>query len=171
MRRVSLPLPLVLVVGALAGCHATTPEERPLDRAALEQAARATLDDFHAAAAVPDGPRYFGHFAADGVFLGTDATERWTVEEFRAYAKPHFDAGRGWTYRATDRHVAVDSEGRYAWFDEALENAKLGPCRGSGVLRREAGAWKVVQYNLTIPVPNDLALEVAEQIRKHAAGK
>lgn len=142
-----------------------------VDRGVLAAEARGMLDDFHAAAAAADGARYFSHFAADGVFLGTDATERWPVDAFRAYAKPHFDAGKGWTYVARARNVDVDPAGAYAWFDEELESARLGPCRGSGVLRREGGAWKVVQYNLTIPVPNDLALEVAERIRRHARGE
>lgn len=164
-------VPLLFAIGSIAVGCGVTPERELVDRDKLVADARATLDDFHAAAAAADGPRYFGHFAADGVFLGTDATERWTVDEFRAYARPHFDAGRGWTYRVTARHVAVDSGGAYAWFDEALENAKLGACRGSGVLRREAGVWRIVHYNLTIPVPNALALEVAEQIRRHAQGK
>jgi len=136
-----------------------------VDKRTLETEARATLDDFHAAAAAANEARYFSHFATDGVFLGTDATERWTVDAFKAYAKPHFDAGKGWTYKATERHVDIDAEGRYAWFDELLENAKLGVCRGSGVLRREGEEWKVVQYNLTIPIPNSLALKVADLIR------
>jgi len=161
---------LALIVMTV-GCRAA-PEEHPLtDKDLLAVEAVATLEDFHAAAAAADGARYFGHFAADGVFLGTDATERWTVDAFRAYARPHFDAGTGWTYTATERHVDVDPAGAYAWFDELLANAKLGPCRGSGVLRREAGGWKVVQYNLTIPIPNDLATDVAEQIRRHAQGE
>src|SRR5271170_6668114 len=146
-------------------------EERFVDTTTLLAEARAMLDDFHAAAAKADGPRYFEHFAMDGVFLGTDATERWAVEEFRAYARPLFEAGRGWTYRVTDRHVAIDEGGTYTWFDETLANDKLGTCRGSGVLRREAGAWKIVQYDLSIPVPNAMALEVAEQIRRHGGGK
>ena len=54
----------------------------------------AVLDDFHAAAADADEERYFGHLAASGVFLGTDATERWTKEQFRAYAHPHFAKGK-----------------------------------------------------------------------------
>jgi ketosteroid isomerase-like protein len=158
-----------IAAGSIAVGCTVTPD--PPDREALSRDARATLDDFHAAAAAADGPRYFGHFATDGVFLGTDATERWPVDAFRAYAKPHFDKGQGWTYRATERHVDVDAASGYAWFDEALENAKLGACRGSGVLRREGGAWKIVQYNLTIPVPNALALDFAEQIRRQAGGK
>jgi ketosteroid isomerase-like protein len=160
---------VLALLGLVTGCT-SNPRESSVDQEKLAAEVRATLDDFHAAAAAADGPRYFAHFAPDGVFLGTDATERWTVDAFKAYAKPHFDAGHGWTYHATERHVGVDAQGAYAWFDEALENAKLGPCRGSGVLRHEPSGWKIVQYNLTIPIPNDLALDVAAQIRQKLQG-
>lgn len=110
------------------------------------------LDDFHDAAAKADEPRYFGHFAANGVFLGTDATERWDVAAFRAYAHPHFAKGKAWAMKASVRFVVV--RGDVAWFDEALETEKLGPARGSGVLVREGGAFKIAQYNLTITIPN-----------------
>lgn len=126
------------------------------------------LDDFHAAAAAADGPRYFGHFAPEGVFLGTDATERWTLEEFKAFAKPYFDKGKGWAYKAKSRHVQLSPAGDVAWFDEALESASYGDCRGSGVLRRMEGAWKIAQYNLTIPIPNDLAADFVAKIRAAA---
>ena len=125
----------------------------------------AVLEDFHKAASEADGARYFGHFTENAIFLGTDATERWTVDEFRAYARPHFDAGRGWTYVATERNVFLAEDGQTAWFDERLANEGLGECRGSGVLVLEEGRWKIAQYNLTIPIPNDLAQEVVEKIR------
>jgi ketosteroid isomerase-like protein len=166
MRSLSSRLIALVLV---AGCTAKARQDR-VDRNALVAEARATLDDFHAAAAAADGPRYFGHFTKDAVFLGTDASERWTVDAFRAYADPLFEAGRGWTYRVKERHIDVDLGGAYAWFDEVLENEKLGACRGSGVLRRE-GAWKIVQYNLTIPIPNALAVHVAEEVRRGADGK
>jgi hypothetical protein len=52
--------------------------------------------------------------------------------------------------------VSVDGAGRLAWFDEDRATERLGPCRGSGVLRREGdGAWKIVQYNLAVTVPNE----------------
>jgi hypothetical protein len=164
--RVLLLPPLLL---ASSACSA--PLEDAVHRDALLSDARATLDELHAAAAAADEARYFALFAPEGVFLGTDASERWTVDEFRAYAQPHFAAGKGWTYRAVARHVDLSRDGAWAWFDEALENEKLGTCRGSGVLRREGDAWRVVQYDLTIPIPNDLALEVAERIRRHARGE
>jgi hypothetical protein len=51
-----------------------------------------------------------------------------------------------------------------AWFDELLDNKKLGETRGTGVLVKQNGEWKVSQYHLTIPIPNALASSVAELI-------
>jgi hypothetical protein len=141
------------------------------------QAARPTaevagvLDALHEAAAAADEPRYFGLFAKDAVFLGTDPDERWTVEEFRAYAHPHFERGTGWTYvpRPGRRHVMLSRDGGLAWFDEVLDNEKYGECRGTGVLVRVDGEWKIAHYSLTLPIPNDLALEVVERIRESRA--
>jgi ketosteroid isomerase-like protein len=127
------------------------------------------LDDFHAAAAVADEERYLGHLAPDAVFLGTDASERWTVEEFRAFVHPYFSKGRGWTYVATERHVMLAADGNLAWFDETLGNEKYGKLRGTGVLRKEEGRWKIVHYSMTFLVPNDVAPAVVDVIRSKAA--
>jgi len=125
-----------------------------------ERAITATLDDFHDAADKADEARYFAHFAKQGVFLGTDATERWDVTAFRAYAHPHFAKGKAWSMRATARHLTIGEGSAIAWFDEALETKNLGPARGSGVLVLEGGAWKIAQYNLAITVPNERFGEV-----------
>lgn len=123
----------------------------------------ATLNDlmegFHKAASNADFDAYFSRFADESVFLGTDASERWPIEAFKAYAKPHFDAGRGWTYRTVDRHWRI--HGDVAWFDEQLDNENLGRCRGSGVAIKENGEWKVAHYSLTLLIPNEIADEVA----------
>lgn len=124
------------------------------------------LDDFHSAASEADGKRYFGHFTADAVFFGTDATERWPIEQFRAYAGKYFDQGKGWTYRATERNIFFADDAKTSWFDERLENENYGECRGTGVLRKQDGQWKIAQYNLTIPIPNAIARDVVNMIRK-----
>ncbi len=123
-----------------------------------------TLDDFHLAAAQADGDRYFAHFTEDAVFLGTDAGERWSLAQFRAYAEPHFSKGQGWTYVASERHIQLGADGKFAWFDECLQNEKYGEVRGSGVLQLLGDSWKIAQYNLTFPVPNDLAQGVVKKI-------
>lgn len=129
----------------------------------------ATLDAFHAAAAKADGARYFGLFTADGVFIGTDAAERWTVPQFRAYAAPFFAKGQGWTYVPRERHVVVaDLPCRcVATFDEILDNASYGTTRGTGMLMLEHGVWRIAQYALTIPVPNDMARGMALMIQAY----
>jgi hypothetical protein len=129
----------------------------------------AVLDDWHRAAAVADESRYFSHFAPNGVFMGTDATERWTVSEFRQWAKPHFDRKKAWSFTPRDRHIAFSPDGATAWFDEMLDTPNLGVCRGSGVLLRQGGVWKIAQYNLSIAVPNSIADALVKQIA--AAGK
>jgi ketosteroid isomerase-like protein len=121
--------------------------------------ASATVDRFHAAAAAADEAAYFALFAEGGVFLGTDGKERWTVPAFRAYAHPRFASGKAWSFRATRRDLSV--RGDIAWFDEDLATPNLGPARGSGVLQRDSqGAWKVAQYNLSIPIPNERFADV-----------
>jgi len=130
----------------------------------------AVLDDFHQAAADADEERYFAHFAPEGVFLGTDASERWTVEEFRAYAHPHFSKGNGWTYKPGERHIEVSDGARIAWFDEKLTNEKYGELRGTGVLRNIDGQWKIAQYNLTFTIPNDATREIVDRIAEHLSG-
>ncbi len=125
----------------------------------------AVLTDFHLAASQADGDRYFRHFSPGGIFLGTDGTERWTVKDFRAYAKPHFDQGNGWTYVAVERNISVARGGHTAWFDERLTNEKYGEVRGSGVLQKQGEHWRIAQYNLTFTVPNELSSTLVELIR------
>ncbi len=158
MRRTAIVL-LAAASIASAACGGTIPPApvavAPIDRDAAKRAITIALDDMHDAAAHADEARYFAHFASDGVFLGTDATERWDVPAFRAYAHPHFAKGKAWAFRATRRAIVMSSDGTLAWFDEDLATEKLGPARGSGVVRFEGGTWKVAHYNLTIVVPNE----------------
>ncbi|MFN2240046.1 MAG: nuclear transport factor 2 family protein [Thermoanaerobaculia bacterium] len=124
-----------------------------------------TLNTFHEAASRADGEAYFALMSKDAVYIGTDATERWSLAEFRAFAEPYFEKGRGWTYIPTKREIVIGPGGSTAWFDEILENASYGTTRGTGVLVRDGAEWKIAQYHLTIPVPNDLAKQVVEMIR------
>jgi len=104
--------------------------------------------------------------APNAVFLGTDATERWDKAAFQAFAHPYFAKGKAWTFTPRDRHIDLSHDGRVAWFDELLDSATYGECRGSGVLEKTEGGWKITQYNLTIPMPNDLAKDLVARIRE-----
>jgi len=101
---------------------------------------------------------YFDRYSTDAVFLGTDKTERWTIEEFKAYAKPAFSDGHGWTYAVIERNW--EGDGNTRWFDEILLNEKLGHCRGTGVVEFINGEWKISHYALTMLVPNSIAAKV-----------
>jgi uncharacterized protein (TIGR02246 family) len=131
-------------------------------------AVAAVVDDWHAAAAAADEARYFGHMTEDSVFLGTDATERWTKKQFEDYAHPHFAKGKAWSFRSVRRKVSFSKDGNVAWFDEDLATPNLGPARGSGVLVYDGKDWKISQYNLSVPIPNEIFGEVKKLIEGHA---
>jgi phosphohistidine phosphatase SixA/ketosteroid isomerase-like protein len=169
-----LPARRVHAVGAadpdaLAAHFTKLHAERTLPGVAGEVARR--LDDFHDAAANADATRYFTILPDDAVFLGTDGTERWTGAEFRRdYAKYFDNRSSAWTYVALQRHVDVEPGDQVAWFDETFDNEAYGECRGSGVMAKRDGEWVLRQYHLTVPVPNDLARDVARRIRTFQDG-
>jgi len=154
-----------------AGCAATPPKSHTAEAPMTDHraAVSATLDAFHQAAARADADRYFAFFAKDAVFIGTDATERWTIEQFHRYADPIMARGQGWLYLPSNRNLAFNARADTAWFDEMLTNESYGLCRGTGVLSLHDGRWLIDQYHLTIPVPNDLAKDFAQKIREHSA--
>jgi hypothetical protein len=150
-----------LLVLSLVAALQTTPEAE----------ASAVVDRLHTLASAADGPAYFALFTPDARFIGTDATERWSVEAFKAYAMPYFSQGRGWTYHPRDRVVTLlDLPCRcVAEFDELLENEAYGVTRGSGVLVHTEAGWKIQQYVLSFVVPNDAARDVTALIRSKEA--
>ncbi len=134
-------------------------------------AVNTALDQVHEQAARADFDAYFALYSDKAVFLGTDATERWPIADFKAYARPRFEDGGGWEYHVLERHVDFAPDGNVAWFDERLENVNMGETRGSGVLLRENGAWKIAQYNLTVLVPNELARDIVQRIREYQSSE
>ncbi len=158
---------VALTLLAAAGCATSQPGAVAGDaKAAVGDA----LDRWHVAAAQADADAYFGGMTAGGVFLGTDAGERWTRREFRAAYGGHFERGKAWTFRPQRRAVVVGPGGAVAWFDELLDSDHLGQLRGSGVLVKRDGRWLVAHYDLSIPIPNDLADQVVDDIRAHLKG-
>ena len=121
----------------------------------------ALLDGLHKDAHEGNYQAYFARYSPDAIFLGTDKTERWTIEEFKTYAKPAFVDGHGWTYKVIERNW--EGDGDIQWFDEILFNEKLGHCRGTGVVELINGEWKIAHYALTMLIPNSIAAEVGSQ--------
>ena len=112
------------------------------------------MDAWHKAAAEADFDAYFNLMTTDGVFIGTDATENWQKDAFKEFSKPYFDKGKAWSFSALERNVYVNSTEDFAWFDELLDT-QMKICRGSGVLKKINGEWKIAHYVLSIAVPND----------------
>jgi len=139
----------------------------PVDVAAETAAVSTVLDSLHYYASVANEDAFFALMAPNTLFIGTDVTERWPSAELRNYVHARFEQGDGWTYRLREgtRHVVISPGGDVAWFDEILENENWGVTRGTGVLQAIDGQWKIAQYHLTIPVPNDIAREVVAMIR------
>lgn len=119
-----------------------------------EKAVSKMLDDWHKAAAEAKFDTYFSYMADDGIFIGTDATENWNLTQFKAFSKPYFDKGKAWHFTAVQRNVFFNATKDMAWFDELLDT-EMKLCRGSGVLRKENGKWKIAHYVLSMTVPND----------------
>ncbi len=120
-----------------------------------------TIDSWHKAAAEANYDNYFDLLTDDAVFIGTDATENWTKSEFEAYAKPHFDKGKAWSFTTVERHIYFNSDNTIAWFDELLDT-QMKICRGSGILVLQKGQWKIQHYVLSMTVPNDNVTEVVK---------
>ncbi len=129
------------------------------------------LDTWHLAAARADEAQYFSLMTPEAVFLGTDATERWSREAFQAWAHPYFAAGRGWSFRALRRRVMYNRDRTVAWFDEELDTPNLGPARGSGVLLKLGRDWRIAHYDLSVPIPNPLMKQVKALIEGATPGR
>jgi len=121
------------------------------DKAAIDS----LLDAWHHAAAVADEDTFFGRMTAGAIYLGTDATERWQRDDMKAWSKEYFERDSAWAFTPKNRQVYLSADGRMAWFEELLDTW-MGVCRGSGVLQKTSGGWKIKHYNLAVTVPNDL---------------
>lgn len=119
------------------------------------------LDDFNTLAANADFEKYFDCFAEESTFIGTDATEVWNKKEFKEWAKPFFDKKTTWNFKSLKRNIYFSKDGNYAWFDEILDT-QMKICRGSGVVEKIGGKWKVKQYVLSVTVPNEVVDEVVK---------
>ncbi len=125
------------------------------------------LDNLHKYASEANGEKYFQLFNDQAVFHGTDLNERWSIDEFKKYAQNRFDTGIGWTYKSLERNIFINSSNTTAWFDEILINEKYGKFRGTGVLSKVDSMWKIDQYNLLLPIPNDLLLKYTKEVKEY----
>ena len=142
----------------------SNPKREGLDS---QRSAHRLLHDLHDAATRAHYERYFDCFSKDAVFLGTDASERWTKSEFQSWAHPHFQRDSAWIFTVLDRKLHATADGATLWFEESLGSRSYGECRGTGVILTEKnGTHRIAQYNLTVPIPNDLLPAIADRISR-----
>ncbi len=132
--------------------------------------ARWLLHDVHRAKAEGDGERYFGHFAPDGVFLGTDRSERFSLAGMRAILGPYYARGARPLTIPVEQIVYPTPDGGWAWFEQLVERQHVGRMRGTGVLRKVDDTWKFLHYNVVLIVPNALAEDFARRIEAFYTG-
>lgn len=156
MKKTTILFAFLLLMLSLSGAPAQTKSEN-------EKTAIGTmLDGFNAAAAKADFNTYFNYFADESTFIGTDATEVWDKKAFMIWAKPYFDKKSTWNFTALKRNIYFSKDGKLAWFDELLDT-QMKICRGSGVVEKINGQWKIRQYVLSMTVPNEVVDQVVAE--------
>jgi len=156
---------LTALIAALALSQAATAAPT------AEAQVASVLDRLNQASSTADEATYFSLFASDARFVGTDASEHWTLAQLRAYAEPAFKRDSAWSFPATSRTITIAPiDCRcIAWFEEKLASPSYGETRGSGVVRLTDDGWRIEQYVLSFAVPNDKADAVVALIKGEAA--
>lgn len=156
---------LLLFTGLVLSCNCDKKEKAPINEGVEKAYISKMLDDWHLNASQTNFDAYFKAMTAEGVFVGTDAAEVWSKDEFKAFSKPYFDKGSAWSFTAVDRNIYFSPSGELAWFDELLDTW-MGVCRGSGVLKKVDNSWLIEHYVLSLTVPNDNIGDVIEINKK-----
>ena len=129
------------------------------------------LDAWHGAAAAADEEKYFSYFTPDAVFLGSDASERWTRDEFRKWAATVLRPGQGLELQGG---VAVDlllAGPRRGMVRRGARHAEHGPVPGIGCSRPRGRLMADHPVQPLRPIPNDLVDEFTKRIGEEAKKK
>ena len=155
-------LSLLLLAVSLGAQGQTAPGD-----AAYRKQISAFIDEWHDDAAHAR-MAYFDKIAPNGIYIGTDKTELWTREQFKAWAKRAFDRKSAWSFRATKRNIYMSADKKFIWFDELLDT-QMGPCQASGVMRKTDKGFEIEHYQLSIAVPNEVADKVTKLVKEFEA--
>lgn len=147
-------------------CNTGVKKNTETDKTAEIQTINNFMDAWHLAATEANYENYFSKMDSTSVFIGTDASENWSKQQFESFSKPYFDAGKAWDFKTLERNVFLSDDGKFAWFDELL-NTWMGACRGSGVLEKNKEGWTLKQYVLSVAIPNEDIKEVILAKRKN----
>jgi hypothetical protein len=135
--------------------------------AELAKQVNAFVDEWHDDAAHAR-LAYFDKMAKDGVYIGTDKTELWHRDEFKAWAKRFFERKSAWSFHATRRNVYASADKSMIWFDELLDT-QMGVCMASGVIHKTANGFEIVHYQLSMAVPNEVNSQVVKMVKEFEA--
>ena len=119
------------------------------------------IDNWHNAASKANFDDYFNFISNDGIFIGTDLSERWTKTEFSNFSKPYFEKGKAWSFSSKERSIRLNKIKTIAWFDEVLETW-MGDCRSTGVLSINNEQWQLEHYQLSVTIDNELMPQFLE---------
>jgi hypothetical protein len=122
------------------------------------------LNNWHQAAAKADELVFFDSMDENGIYIGTDATECWSRQEFYDWALKYFDRETAWDFRPVSRNIYFSKDGKTVWFNELLDTW-MGVCRGSGTLHAGTNGWKIDQYHLSVTVPNEKIKDFIELLK------
>lgn len=150
---------LLIFIAVFSSCENKPSNINDLKEASEKEAINTLLDDWHKSASEAKYDAYFNAMSNTSVFIGTDASENWNNKDFKVFSKPFFDLGKAWDFKPVKRNIYISAEGNFAWFDELL-NTWMGVCRGSGVLSKTEGNWKIEHYVLSVTIPNENITEV-----------
>ena len=140
-------------------------QAQPADAdAAYTRQINAFIDEWHDDAANAR-MAYFDKIARNGVYIGTDKTELWNRDEFKAWAKRFFERKSAWTFHPIRRNVYTSTDKKFIWFDELLDT-QMGTCQASGVIHKTDKSFEIEHYQLSIAVPNDVADKVTKSIKE-----
>ena len=156
-----------LIVSALLCLFAVSALAAAPSEAETRKQVNAFVDEWHADAANAR-LAYFDKMAKDGIYIGTDKTELWNRDEFKAWAKRFFDRKKAWAFTAIKRNVYMSEDRKFIWFDELL-NTQMGICQASGVIRKTDKGFEIQHYQLSIAVPNEVAGKVTRIVKEHEA--
>ena len=110
----------ILIIALSFACQ----EPQSVDEAA---AIDKLLNNWHLAATKAD-TSFFDYLDSNAIYIGTDASERWTRSEFEVFALPYFRKGKAWEFKTIERKVYLTDIDDIAWFDKTLDTW-MGVCR------------------------------------------
>jgi hypothetical protein len=132
----------------------------------LKFIADSILTGWHKAAGEADFDTYFGALDEKAIFIGTDASEIWTKQEFEDFSRPYFQRKTAWDFKTLERNIYTGNGNELLWFDEILDTW-MGTCRGSGVIENTENGFKIKHYVLSIAIPNDDVKAVIQAKREN----